>query len=149
MDPEMDHTDFPLHTLLLLNAVVRNFVYGQLKPQLLCAQLSLPCLASSCVKACSAHLAVEGDAVAAVVVSVEGLCAEAAACIPDGHCLIRGSCAEVVAEGLPTHLIHRVHMAPAAQLPYSISGAHSRHVAESCRLTCAGKCITYTMQQIT
>lgn len=30
------------------------------------------------------HLTVEGDTVAAVVVAVEGLGAEAAACIPDG-----------------------------------------------------------------
>lgn len=58
------------------------------------------------------YLAVESDAVAAVVVSIKGLTAEATACIPDGHCLVRGSCAEIVAEGLPTHLIHRVYMAP-------------------------------------
>ena len=64
------------------------------------------------MESCSAHLAVEGDAVTAVVVAIEGLCAEAAAGIPDGDCLVRGSCAEVVAEGLPAHLIHRIHVAP-------------------------------------
>lgn len=35
-----------------------------------------------------ARLTVEGHTVAAVVVAVEGLCAETAASIPDGDCLV-------------------------------------------------------------
>ena len=58
------------------------------------------------------HLAVESDTVAAIVMAIECLGAEPTARIPDGDRLVRGSCAKVVAEGLPAHLIHRVHMAP-------------------------------------
>lgn len=52
------------------------------------------------------YLAVDSHTVDAVVVAVEGLGTEAAASVPHGDSLIRGSCAEAAAEGLPAHLIH-------------------------------------------
>lgn len=35
-----------------------------------------------------AHLTVEGHTVAAVVMAIEGLCAQSTASVPDGDCLI-------------------------------------------------------------
>ena len=76
------------------------------------------------LKDVGAHLTVEGHTVAAVVMAIEGLCAETAASIPDGDCLVGGGSAKAAAEGLPAHLIHRVHMPPAPQ--------HTRNLHLTC-----------------